>query len=79
MSEKEFNLLDEKWILAMDGDGRIGGYSLCDIFDEAHGWENENESPGACVLKCGPGTWYGCCSIVRESDFISGRRFLPHG
>ncbi len=37
MSEKEFNLLDEKWILAMDGDGRVGGYSLCDIFAEAHG------------------------------------------
>ena len=37
MSEKEFNLLDEKWILAMDDDGRVGGYSLCDIFAEAHG------------------------------------------
>ena len=29
--------MDEKWILAMDGDGRVGGYSLCDIFAEAHG------------------------------------------
>lgn len=36
MSEKEFNLLDENWILAMDEDGRIGGYSLKEIFREAH-------------------------------------------
>lgn len=36
MTEKEFNLLDEKWILAVDEDGRMGAYSLKGIFEEAH-------------------------------------------
>ena len=36
MSEKEFNLLDERWILAMDKDGKIGEYNLIEIFAEAH-------------------------------------------
>ena len=35
--------------------------------------------PGACALKCGPGTRHDCCSIVRERAFISGRRLLVHG
>lgn len=36
MTEKEFNLLDEKWILAIDENCRIGEYSLKEIFAEAH-------------------------------------------
>ena len=35
--------------------------------------------PGACALKCGPGTRHDCCSIVRERAFLSGRRLLVHG
>lgn len=36
MSDKEYNLLDEKWILAMDDEDRVEAYSLCGIFSEAH-------------------------------------------
>lgn len=35
MSEMEFNLLDEKWILAMDNSGKIGCYSIPGLFAEA--------------------------------------------
>ncbi len=36
MTEMEYNLLDEKWILAVDEDGRMGAYSLKEVFEEAH-------------------------------------------
>lgn len=36
MAETEYNLLDEKWILAIDGTDRIDGYSLKTIFADAH-------------------------------------------
>ena len=36
MSEGEFNLLDEKWILAIDDDGNMSSYSLKGIFSNAH-------------------------------------------
>ena len=49
------------------------------ILGRLTGWRKENESPGACALKCGPGTRHDCCSIVRERAFISGRRLLVHG
>ena len=42
--------MDEKWILAMDDDGRVGGYSLCDIFAEAHG-----------LKRLSGGNWSGGC------------------
>lgn len=36
MTEKEYNLLDERWILAVNEDGRMDAYSLEGIFAEAH-------------------------------------------
>lgn len=36
MSEGEFNLLDEKWILAIDDNGNMSSYSLKGIFSNAH-------------------------------------------
>lgn len=36
MSEKIYNLLDEKWILATDDNGNIQEYSIPEIFEHAH-------------------------------------------
>ncbi len=36
MSEKEYNLLDEKWILAIDENGAMNSYSLKEIFEKAY-------------------------------------------
>jgi len=36
MMEKVFNLLDEKWILATDINGKAGAYSLREVFANAH-------------------------------------------
>lgn len=36
MNDKEYNLLDEEWILAADEGGNVRGYSLTGIFEKAH-------------------------------------------